>query len=39
VAMCRSGKAQAMMKAACTTDELMKVAMKADTGLRTSPPH
>lgn len=36
VALCRSGKAQAMMKGSLHTDELMKVAMKADTGLRTS---
>src|ERR1035438_266062 len=36
VAMCRSGGAQAMMKGSLHTDELMKVAMKADTGLRTS---
>jgi hypothetical protein len=34
--MCRSGNAQAMMKGSLHTDELMKVAMKADTGLRTS---
>ncbi len=36
VAMCRSGNAQAMMKGSLHTDELMKVAMKADTGLRTA---
>ena len=36
VAMCRSGNAQAMMKGSLHTDELMKVAMKADTGLRTN---
>jgi phosphate acetyltransferase len=36
VAMCRSGASQAMMKGSLHTDELMKVAMKADTGLRTS---
>lgn len=36
VAMCRSGNAQAMMKGSLHTDELMKAAMKADTGLRTS---
>jgi phosphate acetyltransferase len=36
VAMCRSGNAQAMMKGSLHTDELMKVAMTRDTGLRTS---
>ena len=36
VAMCRSGNAQAMMKGSLHTDELMKAAMKSDTGLRTS---
>ncbi|MGA8041374.1 MAG: bifunctional enoyl-CoA hydratase/phosphate acetyltransferase [Terracidiphilus sp.] len=36
VQMCRSGKAQAMMKGSLHTDELMKVAMARDTGLRTS---
>ncbi len=36
VAMCRSGNAQAMMKGSLHTDELMKVAMQRDTGLRTS---
>ncbi len=36
VAMCRSGHAQAMMKGSLHTDELMKVAMARDTGLRTS---
>jgi phosphate acetyltransferase len=36
VAMCRSGQAQAMMKGSLHTDELMKVAMVRDTGLRTS---
>lgn len=36
VAMCRGGNAQAMMKGSLHTDELMKVAMKSDTGLRTS---
>lgn len=36
VAMCRTGSAQAMMKGSLHTDELMKVAMKGDTGLRTS---
>lgn len=36
VAMCRTGKAQAMMKGSLHTDELMKAAMKSDTGLRTS---
>jgi phosphate acetyltransferase len=36
VEMCRSGKAQSMMKGSLHTDELMKAAMKSDTGLRTS---
>jgi phosphotransacetylase len=36
VAMCRSGSAQAMMKGSLHTDELMKVAMQRDTGLRTT---
>ena len=36
VAMCRSGNAQAMMKGSLHTDELMKVAMQRDTGLRTA---
>ncbi len=36
VAMCRAGKAQAMMKGSLHTDELMKAAMARDTGLRTS---
>jgi phosphate acetyltransferase len=36
VQMCRSGKAQAMMKGSLHTDELMKAAMARDTGLRTS---
>src|ERR1022692_3243386 len=36
VAMCRSGNAQAMMKGTLHTNELMKVAMARDTGLRTS---
>ncbi|MGA2847920.1 MAG: bifunctional enoyl-CoA hydratase/phosphate acetyltransferase [Terracidiphilus sp.] len=36
VAVCRAGNAQAMMKGSLHTDELMKAAMKADTGLRTS---
>jgi phosphate acetyltransferase len=36
VAMCRSGKAQAMMKGSLHTDVLMKSAMARDTGLRTS---
>ena len=36
VALCRSGGAQAMMKGSLHTDELMKAAMKGDTGLRTS---
>jgi phosphotransacetylase len=36
VSMCRSGNALAMMKGSLHTDELMKVAMQRDTGLRTS---
>jgi phosphotransacetylase len=36
VAMCRSGQAQAMMKGSLHTDELMRVAMSRETGLRTS---
>ena len=36
VAMCRSGNAQALMKGSLHTDELLKPAMKSDTGLRTS---
>jgi phosphate acetyltransferase len=36
VAMCRSGNALAMMKGSLHTDELMKVAMQRDTGLRTN---
>src|ERR1035441_10293519 len=36
VAICRSGNAQAMMKGSLHTDELMKVAMNRDTGLRTN---
>ena len=36
VAMCRTGGFQAMMKGSLHTDELMKAAMKSDTGLRTS---
>jgi phosphate acetyltransferase len=36
VAMCRNGGAQAMMKGSLHTDELMKVAMQRDTGLRTT---
>lgn len=36
VAMCRSGESQAMMKGSLHTDELMRVAMARDTGLRTS---
>ena len=35
VDLCRSGKAQAMMKGSLHTDELMRVAMARDTGLRT----
>ena len=34
VDLCRSGKAQAMMKGSLHTDELMRVAMARDTGLR-----
>jgi phosphate acetyltransferase len=36
VAMCRDGRALAMMKGSLHTDELMKVAMARDTGLRTA---
>ncbi|HVC47791.1 MAG TPA: bifunctional enoyl-CoA hydratase/phosphate acetyltransferase [Terracidiphilus sp.] len=36
VQMCRGGDAQAMMKGSLHTDELMKVAMARDTGLRTA---
>jgi phosphate acetyltransferase len=36
VALCRSGEVQALMKGSLHTDELMKVCMKADTGLRTN---
>jgi phosphate acetyltransferase len=36
VAICRAGNAQAMMKGSLHTDELMKVAMQRDTGLRTA---
>ena len=36
VAKCRAGDFQAIMKGSLHTDELMKVAMKSDTGLRTS---
>ena len=36
VAMCRAGNALAMMKGSLHTDELMKAAMKSDTGLRTT---
>jgi phosphate acetyltransferase len=36
VAMARAGEVQALMKGSLHTDELMKVAMKADTGLRTN---
>jgi phosphate acetyltransferase len=36
VSMCRNGVSQAMMKGSLHTDELMKAAMKADTGLRTN---
>ncbi len=36
VSICRTGGAQAMMKGSLHTDELMKVAMQRDIGLRTS---
>jgi phosphate acetyltransferase len=36
VGLCRGGSAQAIMKGSLHTDELMKVAMHRDTGLRTS---
>ena len=36
VAMCRGGSSQALMKGSLHTDELMKVAMTSDTGLRTN---
>ena len=36
VAMCRSGQSQALMKGSLHTDELMRVVMARDTGLRTS---
>jgi phosphate acetyltransferase len=36
VAMCRGGSAQAMMKGSLHTDELMKVTMNRDMGLRTA---
>ena len=36
VELVRAGKAQALMKGSLHTDELMKVAMQRDTGLRTS---
>jgi phosphate acetyltransferase len=36
VAICRAGKAQAMMKGSLHTDELMKAALNRDTGLRTA---
>jgi phosphate acetyltransferase len=36
VAKCRAGEFQAIMKGSLHTDELMKVAMKSDTGLRTN---
>jgi phosphotransacetylase len=36
VSKCRAGEFQAIMKGSLHTDELMKVAMKSDTGLRTS---
>jgi len=36
VAMCRDGRAQAMMKGSLHTDELMRTTMARDTGLRTT---
>lgn len=36
VAMCRDGRAQAMMKGSLHTDELMHAVLARDTGLRTS---
>lgn len=36
VALCRSGKAEALMKGSLHTDLLMHAVMKADTGLRTT---
>ncbi|MGA2570601.1 MAG: bifunctional enoyl-CoA hydratase/phosphate acetyltransferase [Terracidiphilus sp.] len=36
VAICRSGNAQALMKGSLHTDDLLRPAMKSDTGLRTS---
>lgn len=36
VSICRSGRAQAMMKGSLHTDEMMKAAMQRDTGLRTA---
>ena len=36
VAMCRDGRAQAMMKGSLHTDELMRAVLARDTGLRTS---
>ena len=36
VAMCRDGRAQAMMKGSLHTDELMRIAMARDIGLRTT---
>jgi phosphate acetyltransferase len=36
VAMCRDGRAQAMMKGSLHTDELMRAAMARETGLRTA---
>jgi phosphate acetyltransferase len=36
VELCRTGKCQTMMKGSLHTDELMRVAMARDTGLRTS---
>jgi phosphate acetyltransferase len=36
VSLCRSGKSQVLMKGSLHTDDLMKAALKSDTGLRTS---
>jgi phosphate acetyltransferase len=36
VSMCRSGAFQALMKGSLHTDEMMKAAMRPDTGLRTA---
>ena len=36
VSLCRSGKSQVLMKGSLHTDDLMRAALKSDTGLRTS---